>query len=250
MLVLALDTSTRAGSVAVARDGDVLVERIGDATRMQAERLPDWLIATLAETGHTLPDVDRLAVLSGPGGFTGLRVGLATVQGLALGLQRDVFVASTLEVLAWGASLAMPSATLIGAWMRGMRGEVFTAAYRRADDSVEAESPSGLVAVLAPLVDTPTGAAARWAEATAGNDAISIAVTGDAWDTSGSALCDALQGPAPAYVTVGPWAGLLARLASRPGAVGVAPHAVAPTYIRRPDAVLTRERSGVPVAGV
>src|SRR5690606_21518629 len=142
MLVLALDTSTRAGSVAIARDGDVVAESTGDASRMQAERLPGWLMDVLADAGHALADVDRLAVLSGPGGFTGLRVGLATMQGLALGLQREVFVASTLEVLAWGASLQMPMAERAGAWMRGMRGEVFTALYQTFRGSIDGQPPS------------------------------------------------------------------------------------------------------------
>jgi len=249
MLVLALDTSTRAGSVAVARDGAVLVESAGDPSRTQAERLPEWLLATLGAAGHTLADVDRLAVLSGPGGFTGLRVGLATVQGLALGLERDVFVASTLEVLAWGTSQQAPVGAVVGTWMRGMRGEVFTAAYRAADSGVGRQTPSRLEAVVEPLVDIPEGAAARWRDVLGEPGIHPILVTGDAWDTSGATLVDALQGHVIAHVAVGLPAGLLARLACDPAAAGVAPHAVAPTYLRKPDAVVARERDGAPVPG-
>src|SRR5438046_705271 len=81
--VLALDTTTRAGSVALVEDGRVLDERAGDATRTHAERLPAELLARLDAGDLTLADVDLFAVASGPGSFTGLRIGIATMQGLA-----------------------------------------------------------------------------------------------------------------------------------------------------------------------
>src|SRR5437870_5390124 len=84
MRVLALDTTTRAGSVALVIDGRVAVERAGDETRTHAERLPGEILDVLRETGNTVADIDLLAVAIGPGSFTGLRVGIATVQGLAM----------------------------------------------------------------------------------------------------------------------------------------------------------------------
>ena len=84
MVILALDTTTKAGSYALWR-GDALVEqRPGDAARTHAERLPGDLADLLAAHGLTVKDVDLYAVASGPGSFTGLRVGVATIQGLAL----------------------------------------------------------------------------------------------------------------------------------------------------------------------
>ena len=83
MVLLALDTTTAAGSVALWRDG-LIEEQPGDPARSHAERLPGELAALLARHGCTTNDVDRYAVASGPGSFTGLRVGIATVQGLAL----------------------------------------------------------------------------------------------------------------------------------------------------------------------
>ena len=134
MLVLALDSSTRTGSIALARDGHVLASRIGDAAVRHAVRLPGDLVALLASHGHTLADVDLFAAAAGPGGFTGLRVGLATIQGLAMALDRRVFVASTLDLLAVAGHAAAPQARWIGAWMHGMRGEVFTALYQPSAD--------------------------------------------------------------------------------------------------------------------
>lgn len=241
MLILALDTSTRAGSVALARDGVVVGAMAGDADRLHVQRLPGVLTELVALHGVSLDDVDRLAVLSGPGGFTGLRVGLATIQGLAFALGRTVVVASTLEVLARAAHEAHPGTAIAGAWMRGMRGEVFSALYRPAPGA----GPSGLAPLLPPMVGRPDEAAHAWHEYL-GTSAVTFA--GDAWETPDG---DALRTRYPAAqlmpVEAPPLAGVLARLAAHPLARAVAADAVAPTYVRRPDAVITRERSGVPL---
>src|SRR5260221_7184584 len=87
MVILALDTSSAGGSAAVIRasgadggDAPIVIERGGDATRTHGERLPAELMAVLGDAGAALADVERLAVAVGPGSFTGLRVGIATVQ--------------------------------------------------------------------------------------------------------------------------------------------------------------------------
>ena len=84
MWVLALDTTTRDGSVALIRNDTVVLARPGDPGVSHAERVPADLRAILAEAGLALGAVDVFAVATGPGGFTGLRIGLAAVQGLAL----------------------------------------------------------------------------------------------------------------------------------------------------------------------
>src|SRR5215475_6610410 len=105
MRVLALDSTTRAGSVALVEDDRVVEERRGDAGRTHAERLPMELVA-LADAHHVaLADVDLYAVASGPGSFTGLRIGIATAATLAPG-------------------------TLIAVWTDAHRRDVFAAAYR------------------------------------------------------------------------------------------------------------------------
>ena len=90
MRILALDTSTPAGSVALAAGGELTECRVGDADRTHGERLPGDVTALLATHGLTPADIDRYAVCSGPGSFTGLRVGLATIQALALVNRRPV----------------------------------------------------------------------------------------------------------------------------------------------------------------
>ena len=117
MRVLALDTTTRSGSVALIDDQRIESERGGDATRTHAERLPQEILSLLAEHQLSTPDIDLFAVASGPGSFTGLRVGIATVQGLALVHGRRVVGVSALEALAQVAGQELAQGSLVGAWM-------------------------------------------------------------------------------------------------------------------------------------
>jgi len=126
LLILSLDTSSAAGSAALVRDGAVLVERAGDGSRTHGERLPRELMAILDEAGAGLDDVDRFAVSIGPGSFTGLRVGIATIQGLAMARRALVTPVSSFEALAWR---ARGTADAIAAWIDAHRGEVFACLY-------------------------------------------------------------------------------------------------------------------------
>ena len=87
MVILALETATRRGSLALWIDGDVAA-MAGETERTHGERLPNEMTTWLAAQGRTLADVDYFAVVSGPGSFTGLRVGVATIQGLALAARK------------------------------------------------------------------------------------------------------------------------------------------------------------------
>jgi tRNA threonylcarbamoyladenosine biosynthesis protein TsaB len=103
MLVLALDTTTRRGSAALLRDGALLDCEAGDAARTYGERLPADLIRLLERHALSVRDIDLFAVAAGPGSFTGLRIGIATMQGLALAGNRLMVGVSTLDALARGA---------------------------------------------------------------------------------------------------------------------------------------------------
>jgi tRNA threonylcarbamoyladenosine biosynthesis protein TsaB len=100
VLILALDTTTRAGSVAIVRDTSVLSVVRGDASRTHGERLPDELDRALRQAQVRPTDLQLLAVASGPGAFTGLRIGLAAIQGLAMVLNLPVIAVSALDALA------------------------------------------------------------------------------------------------------------------------------------------------------
>jgi len=102
MLILAADTSLPIFSVALLRDrllaGAVAME--GKSSRNE-KLLPavDWL---LTESGIDRREVDLFAVTRGPGSFTGVRIGLATIQGLALALGKPICAMSTHEAIALG----------------------------------------------------------------------------------------------------------------------------------------------------
>jgi tRNA threonylcarbamoyladenosine biosynthesis protein TsaB len=103
VLTLAFDTATSVATAALVRDGVVLGERVSRAVSVleAADEL-------LREAGAAQDDLDRLAVGTGPGSFTGLRLGLAAARGLAFALDLPVAGVSTLEALAAGSPGALP----------------------------------------------------------------------------------------------------------------------------------------------
>lgn len=100
--ILALDTSTEAGSVALWHKGEVL-EDFQLLPRQQAQALLPQIKGLMNKAGIALSQVDALAFGRGPGSFTGLRIAAASIQGLALALDRPVIPVSTLEAMAWTA---------------------------------------------------------------------------------------------------------------------------------------------------
>jgi tRNA threonylcarbamoyl adenosine modification protein YeaZ len=103
VLILAFDTATSAATSALVRDGEVLGERVSAAVRVLAEA--DEL---LRAAGLAPRDLDALAVGTGPGSFTGVRIGVATARGLAVSLGIPLAGISTLDALAAGAPGALP----------------------------------------------------------------------------------------------------------------------------------------------
>ena len=99
MNLLAIDTSTECGSVALAVDRRVIA-RSAVLPRQHAEQLLPWIDELLAEAGLSRSQIDAIAVGRGPGGFTGVRLAVAVAQGLAWALQRPLLAVSSLAALA------------------------------------------------------------------------------------------------------------------------------------------------------
>jgi tRNA threonylcarbamoyladenosine biosynthesis protein TsaB len=235
MLVLALDTSTRSGSVALLRDGMPLDGETGDAARSYGERLPGDITRLLDRHGLTVREIDLFAVAAGPGSFTGLRIGIATMQGLALANARRIVGVSTLDALNAAGRAALspqPSAlrSVVAAWLDGHRGDVFSALYREKGEPIDG-----------PSVEKPGDVLARWAAMPGvGQD---IVFVGDGALAYASEIREALPGAAVVPV-VPPLAAAVALLAAGSAARNEtqSPEAIRPIYLRRPDVELARER--------
>jgi tRNA threonylcarbamoyladenosine biosynthesis protein TsaB len=100
-LILGIETATRRGSVAVKRNREVLASRTGATSSSHSESLLEDIGSALKDAGVRLQDVDLFAAAAGPGSFTGLRIGLATVKGLAATLERPVVGVQTLLAVAY-----------------------------------------------------------------------------------------------------------------------------------------------------
>lgn len=125
-VILAAETSTAINSVALLRDDALLAEITVDARRLHSERLLPMVDGLLAEAGLTLRDVELLAVSTGPGSFTGLRIGAATWKGLALANNLPLIGVPTLDAMTHlGGGPARYLATVLDARMK----EVFAAVY-------------------------------------------------------------------------------------------------------------------------
>jgi tRNA threonylcarbamoyladenosine biosynthesis protein TsaB len=236
MRVMALDTTGRAGSVALVEDGRVVREREGDATHTHGERLP----GELTSLGVPFSAVDVFAVAIGPGSFTGLRIGLASIQGLALVSRRRVVGVSALEAHAQVASRTLAAGALVACWIDAQRGDVFSALYRVAEAPVF--SPERLVELEAPAVADPARTLAEWSKHPGIDSAI---FTGDGVVRYERALPHA--GDSRYLIAPTPIAGAIGCMAAVSAARGLAalPETVHALYVRRPDAELHRDGSRV-----
>jgi tRNA threonylcarbamoyladenosine biosynthesis protein TsaB len=234
MKVIALDTTTRAGSVALVEDDRVIDERAGDASRTHAERLPAEIVALADAHGVAWPDIDLYAVASGPGSFTGLRIGIATMQGLAAVHRRRIVAISALEALAHARSADARAGAVIAAWMDAHRRDVFAALYR-----VTAAPPftaGRLETIEGPSVGDPAATLARWIDELG----VEPMFVGDGAAMYASEIRSAIVG---ARVIAPPdLAGTIGRLAVARASDALDPGSVRPLYVRRPDAEIARDK--------
>jgi tRNA threonylcarbamoyladenosine biosynthesis protein TsaB len=224
MLVLALDTTTRGGSAAILRNAVVIAERVGDPERTHGERLPTELIRVLDEAGVRIDDVDLFAVAAGPGSFTGLRVGIATAQGLAMARGRRVVPVSTLDALARAGTNAHRP---IAAWMDAQREEIFAALY----------APDGRDVLIAAQSARPGDVLDAWGAAGV-HEAVFV---GDGAVRYRDVILSR-TGEGATIVPPPPLAGLIGQIAAADPSRAVLPHAVVPIYVRKSDAELARAR--------
>jgi len=132
-LLLATDTSGKNGSIALARvmSGQSDVEIVGAAPlaggAFSAQLVPQ-IAALLEKHEYRKSDLRAFAVVSGPGSFTGLRVGLAAIKALAEALQKPIAAISLLEAVAWSTAHVAASGQVLAALDAG-RGDVYVGDY-------------------------------------------------------------------------------------------------------------------------
>ena len=237
MKVLAVETATSWQSVAILDGSRVLVRHDQDAAGSHAKLLLPMIDRLFRETGLTLKQLDGLVVSIGPGSFTGLRVGLATLLGFRTISQLPLAAVPTLEGMAWS---LRGSSTLLCPILNSRRGELYWALFRWI-------SEDRLERVVSEQVGTAVMLGSGLAE--------SLLVFGEGWTVEASAIRGSI---APSVtVTEGPEA------AMKPSAVSIglagierlrrgerAGTGISPLYVQRTAAELKYEESGgfTPVA--
>ena len=209
--------------MAIWRDG-AGTGRAGADPRSHAERLPLEAVAFLAEHGLTLPEIDTFVVVAGPGSFTGLRVGVAAVQGWAMALGRPVATVPTLDALFRSMPSDVEAGTVLVPCIDGLRGEVFFSAWR---DGIDLTGPQ--VGPAAELTATVVALAPAGRVVAAGDGAMKYV---DTWTVAGWEVVAPTVALADAAARI---------VAAGGGAMG-GPHAVRLNYVRRTDAEIVRER--------
>lgn len=132
MRVLAIDTSTMLGGVAIVDElSGVVVEVRLNVKSTHSERLMTTIDYALQQSGYTIYDVDFFAVTTGPGSFTGLRIGLSTVKGLSYATGKPIVSVPTLEALARNFPFCRyPVCTMLDARKK----EIYAALFEWRDD--------------------------------------------------------------------------------------------------------------------
>ncbi len=131
MKILALETSTMMGSVAIMDQEGLIAEYRLNIKSTHSERLMRTIDEVLKDSGLELKDLDGYAVSIGPGSFTGLRIGISTVKGLAFVTGKPVASIPTLDALACNISFSQYQ---ICPMLDARKKEVYTALYRLSDD--------------------------------------------------------------------------------------------------------------------
>lgn len=225
MLILALDSTALSASVSLFRDAELVAAfQVKNGNTHSATLLP-MVKALLDATGTSADDIDLFACSEGPGSFTGVRIGVATVKGLAFGKEKPVLGVSTLAALA--ASI-LPHEGLICPVMNARRGQAYNALFLAKGNTLERLCPDraiALDALMAELAmrDEP------------------VAFVGDGAALASAAANGIKEISLPLAVTENPAVGvaLLAREAYLAGARGT-DATLSPVYLRLPQA--ERER--------
>ena len=145
MIILALESSATACSVALTRDGNIVSQAYENSGLTHSRTLLPMAEHVLESGGVSIDQVDIVAVAAGPGSFTGLRIGVATAKGLAWPADKDCAACSTLESMAWQA--AHLEGKLIVCAMDARRKQVYNALFLAHGEYLERLTPDRAISL-------------------------------------------------------------------------------------------------------
>ena len=146
MLILAMESSAKAASAALVRDGALLAQAFSCSGLTHSRTLLPMAEQVLETAGVALADVDALAVAEGPGSFTGIRIGVSAVKGLAWGAQKPAIGVSTLEAMAYH-GLAAGEGALVCCCMDARRSQIYHALFEIRGGKPERLMPDRAIAI-------------------------------------------------------------------------------------------------------
>lgn len=130
-LILNIDTATEEAGICLARDGETLALAENREQKDHASWLHPAIENMLGTAGYRLSDLQAIAVVAGPGSYTGLRVGMAAAKGFCYALGLPLITEDKLKMMAFAASQQLPESDLLCPMLDARRMEVFTAVYEK-----------------------------------------------------------------------------------------------------------------------
>jgi len=155
VLILAVDTTTPGGSVAVLEDGRLLGEANLESAATHSARLFRSVDFLLGALGRDIKDIDAFAVAAGPGSFTGIRIGIGAVKSLAFASGKPAAPVSTLQALA--AKLASGGERLVSPLLDAKKGEIYAGLFEAGEGGLREVIPQGAYDPAAFLARLPAG---------------------------------------------------------------------------------------------
>jgi tRNA threonylcarbamoyladenosine biosynthesis protein TsaB len=142
MLILAVDTTTSTGSVALIRKGKLLSEMNIDSTATYSERLLPAIDEVLETQQLSIRDIEAFAIAAGPGSFTGIRIGISAMKSLAYASGKPIVAVSSLKALAL--KLCHPHSRLLCPLLDARKGEIYAALFEFEKRKLNEVVPQGI----------------------------------------------------------------------------------------------------------
>lgn len=144
MIILSVDSSSSTATCALVKEDKILGEINLNDKKEHSVILMDLIDSLLSRCNLTLDDIDGFAISEGPGSFTGLRIGMATIKGLAFGSNKPCLAISTLDTLAYN---VINFNGIICPIMDALRGNVYTNLYKNNNGKLEAISEANCLSI-------------------------------------------------------------------------------------------------------